>query len=501
MTLGASFIAGTFSAAGLFALSISEKGFLMEPKTRSMVLLTRLVGWMILYYFPVYLIATSNIRGFYMYGTAPSDNSLVCLGTSLSPSAVADFADSQRINQTRAVIGILIQHGLQLAIIVFVICVYIGDQFQYLGIGVLFAAGRIGFFLADIVMRPWVVPDPLCKAYAYIFAPKMIGISVGGFFAFTAAYCALRHQTNVWVGLAMPAILSCYKMIGVAVVNNAFTRGYVTKKATRQAYAHSAQGDLASAAIAGVQAHGEAARMVWILYGVVNEDSDSYWEYLVPVVAGTIWNIVARTGVMDRLWDVLTCGWLAPSRSRVLLHDSKSCMSYPRFVTIGAIFCARFCALGEVLPDSQTSLGLALLAMLLAELLEDFFCHLLRCTGLRLGRRRRHMFAEDFEAGRISSVVPSDEVTRATSVKEEYDRILAAYDFSYQLGTTYDALPFWLHFAIIATVQLHTILAFVFFVNGLNYTLGLCATPQYYGQGHARLWWPITDTSDFCAAG
>ena len=111
------------------------------------------------------------------------------------------------------------------------------------------------------------------------------------------------------------------------------------------------------------------------------------------------------------------------------------------------------------------------------------------------------MFAGDFEAGRVSSVIPSDEVTRATSVKEEYDRILAAFDFAYQLGMTYDTLPFWMHFVVSAAVQLHTILALIFFINGLNYMLGLCATPRYYGQGNARLWWPITDTDNFCAAG
>jgi len=86
-------------------------------------------------------------------------------------------------------------------------------------------------------------------------------------------------------------------------------------------------------------------------------------------------------------------------------------------------------------------------------------------------------------------------------VKEEYDRILAAFDFAYQKGLPYSEMPFWAHFSISALVQFHTILGLIFFVNGLNYVLGLCEVPQYYGVGRARIFWPITDVQQLCEGG
>eukprot|EP00435_Cladocopium_sp_Y103_P044591 s882_g12.t1 len=230
--------------------------------------------------------------------------------------------------------------------------------------------------------------------------------------------------------------------------------------------------------------------------------------------------------MLDRALSILTCGRRTPTRCSLLLQEVKYCMGYPRFFVLLAVILARFCARNPLLPCDHENMGVAVLALFLAEVVEDLMSYLLEWLDFKVHPKRRQVTEEEFEVMAkaqlrfslgsddlsMSAVVPSTSWAAARvgsndfistksdiSLKDKCWRLRERFRFSYgesDLGV----LPFWANFSAVIIAQFHTLLFMILLGNGLNFVLGFCHG-ELNGFHGALLWWPLTDPDDLCGEG
>ncbi|CAK8990185.1 unnamed protein product [Durusdinium trenchii] len=396
-TIKASAIGGLFLLAGLFAWSISEAGIPGVAKERWFVLLFRFLGWVAVYFLPVHLVAVGNLRGFNVHGSIPDNSALVCLRTGLGPHFIAEAANLEGYSAVRAVAGTLMISFLCLLIYAAFIFVYIGEEHEHLGFVFVYGVGHIVVIAGGEIVAPAVLPDPLNKRYSQKMGPATLGVALVGFFIVTASYSVVkRFIVGFWLGALMPAMLSLYEMGCLLLLQRTFTREFIEERWVRRAYQHTNQGVLVSVQIALVHAMAEGARMTLILSDMLHS-ARSNLDFLVPVLSTLAWNILVRVGMLDRALAIVTCGRRTPTRCSLLLQEVKYSMGLPRFFVVLAIVLARVLSRNPMLLVGEETAAYAILAIFLAEVVENVVSYILEWLDYRVHPTRRQITESEVE--------------------------------------------------------------------------------------------------------
>lgn len=524
-TFLASSIGSMFLFAGLIAFSISEASLPGVRKDWWFVLLFRMIGWVALYFIPVQLVGVGNLRGFCLWGVEPSNASLVCWKTAMGPENCKDMAEEMGLNGRRAFAGSCFIGIVFLLLWTSFFLVYLGPVYQHCGFILAYGVGHLLLIAISETIAPHFFPPPLDERYAQKMGPATLGPAIVGFFICTTGYrCLKRFAAGSWLGTLMPVMLSGYELGNLVIVQRTFLAEFVTEKPVRRKYLMSNQAILVSTQICFVHCMAEGARMTLILAAMSHEGNQNF-EFLVPTVSGMVWNIAVRAGMLDRALAIVTCGRRTPTRCSLLLQEVKYCMGYPRFFVLLAVVLARVCARNPVLPCDHENMGLAVLALFLAEVVEDLISYLLEWLDFKVHPKRRQVTEEEFEMmaraqlrfslgsdeASMSAVVPSatwaahvrseDFISTKSdmSLKDKCWRLRQRFAFSYgepDLGI----LPFWANFSAVIIAQFHTLLFMILLGNGLNFVLGFCHG-ELEGFDGALLWWPLTDPNDLCGEG
>ena len=101
-----------------------------------------------------------------------------------------------------------------------------------------------------------------------------------------------RFVASAWLGILMPAMLSCYELGNLVVLQRTFLAEFVTQRQVRRQYLESNQAILVSAQICMVHAMAEGARMTLILSDMSHAKEQNF-EFLVPILSGVAWNVMA----------------------------------------------------------------------------------------------------------------------------------------------------------------------------------------------------------------
>lgn len=99
-------------------------------------------------------------------------------------------------------------------------------------------------------------------------------------------------MASAWLGILMPAMLSCYELGNLVVLQRIFLAEFVTQRQVRRQYLESNQAILVSAQICMVHAMAEGARMTLILSDMSHAKEQNF-EFLVPILSGVAWNVMA----------------------------------------------------------------------------------------------------------------------------------------------------------------------------------------------------------------
>jgi len=527
-TFVASAVGSIFLFAGLTAWSISEASLPGVTKHRWFVLLFRMLGWAAVYFIPVQYVSVGNLRGFCLYGAEPGNSSLICWRVALGPQVISEYTEEKELQPRRFVAGAFIMlFFFTLSWTVFFL-VYLGPEYEHPGFVLSYGIGHILIIALGEGLSRRFTPPALDEQYAQKMGPATLGAALLGFFVCTTAFsCLRRFVASAWLGILMPAMLSCYELGNLVVLQRTFLAEFVTQRQVRRQYLESNQAILVSAQICMVHAMAEGARMTLILSDMSHAKEQNF-EFLVPILSGVAWNVMVRAGMLDRALAILTCGRRTPTRCSLLLQEVKYCMGYPRFFVILAIVMARICARNPILPIGHENSGLAVIAVFLAEILEDLLSFLLEWLDVRVHPQRRQIteaelqlmakaqlrfsIASDGGETTLSSVLPSSTWAQSRSdnqkgedlmkersdlsVKEKSWKLREQFAFSYG-EADWDVLPFWAHVASVCIAQFHSLLFMILLGNGLNYVLGYCHG-ESQGFKAAILWWPVTDPDDLC---
>eukprot|EP00435_Cladocopium_sp_Y103_P051445 s882_g16.t1 len=289
-TFLASSIGSMFMFAGLMAFSISEASLPGVPKDRWFVLLFRMIGWVALYFIPVHFVAIGNLRGFCFWGIEPSNSSLVCWKTALGPENCKEVAEELSLNGRRAFAGALVMGSVFLLLWTIFFSVYLGPVYQHCGFILAYGVGHFLTIAIGETMAPRLNPPPVDERYTHKMGPATLGLAIMGFFICTTGYtCLKRFAAGSWLGTLMPAMLSCYELVNLVILQRVFLAEFVTEKPVRRKYLMSNQAVLVSTQICFVHAMAEGARMTLILADMSHERNQTF-EFLVPIVSGMVWN-------------------------------------------------------------------------------------------------------------------------------------------------------------------------------------------------------------------
>eukprot|EP00438_Fugacium_kawagutii_P002260 Skav227476 [mRNA] locus=scaffold2491:468274:469977:+ [translate_table: standard] len=517
-TFLASSIATLFLFAGLFALSISETSWPGLEKEHWSVLLFRILAWAALYYVPVQMVAILNLRSFAFYGISPGNSGLVCWRIGFGPSIIGEIVEEMGLSQRWWgmwwLLGPVALHSLLFMIYCALFLVYLGPHYQHCGFILAYCVGHVLNLVVGEYTGQYLVPEGLSPRYAKKMGPATLGVALVGFILMTTVYSVVKRVVkSSWLGILMPALLSCYEQGNLMVLQRQFVAEFVQERSVRCKYNHCNQGILVSVQVAMVHALAEGARMTMILADM-SHSKGNYLDYLVPITSGVLWNIIVRAGLLDRAMGIVTCGRRTPTKSSLLLQEVKYCMGYPRFFTLLAVVLARMVSQNPVLPIGHENMAYAMLALFLSEVVEDLISYALYWLDIRVHPKRRQVTEEELEIlakaellaelGQLSSRRdstlsrrPTDTMSSAQSLKLKCWTLRESFAFSYgeqDLGI----LPFWAHFSAVMVSMFHTVLFMILLGNGLNYTLGFCHE-ELVGYQSGLLWWPVTNTNDLCA--
>ncbi|CAK9118000.1 unnamed protein product [Durusdinium trenchii] len=491
-TLLASSMGAGFLFIGLVAWSYSELYLSESPHLAS---LARWFGWINVYFIPVYLIALCTQRGYSIWGVAPR-------WFMITPWSLHNLAkDRGWTVPSRAVLAasvLFFVNFLAYGVLFFL------DLGEYqLGLILIHGLGHLISMILSETLAVVLLPSPSSPRYARLMGPSTLGAAMFGFFGILVGYTLAKRQVGKWTGLFLPGLLSSYELLCVAVLVRSFTSEYVEKKEVRDAYSQANQGLFVSMHIATLHAMAEGARMILILSPLCGT-APATEEFLIPICSGFVWNVLVRAGFLERVMFVISCGWRTCTRCSLLLQEVKHCTSFPRYFVILAIALARLMGTGNALPGGQETLGYAILALFIADVLENLCSSLLQYMGYQVFPEQRHCGLAELRARaarrleRRSGAAGFDDLAAVTTkgFREECWKLRARFEFLYG-PALWSRMPFWAHLVPTFFAQFHTLLYIICLSNGLSFVLGLCHD-NYQGVSRGLLWWPIESPSELC---
>lgn len=193
------------------------------------------------------------------------------------------------------------------------------------------------------------------------------------FFAVALVYLALQSVNRVLAGIALPFLVATTAKFFVTA-NNFVFRVCVTKPMQRGT-GKTVTGDqlrLADRVIYYVHGYAEACSLVSLLAGEALEPSSTW---IISVVQSFVMNLVARSYVFAMLTPYVPSRLrrvLRPGCSTHLRNQHRFTGSYPRFVAVLALLCARLAAFGtEKHPLFNNTCVAVVVAVFVFEVLQD----------------------------------------------------------------------------------------------------------------------------------
>lgn len=152
----------------------------------------------------------------------------------------------------------------------------------------------------------------------------------------------------------------------------------------------------------------------------------------------------------------------------------------------------------------QETSGYAILALFIADVLENLCSSLLQYMGYQVFPEQRHCGLAELRARaarrleRRSGAAGFDDLAAVTTkgFREECWKLRARFEFLYG-PALWSRMPFWAHLVPTFFAQFHTLLYIICLSNGLSFVLGLCHD-NYQGVSRGLLWWPIESPSELC---
>ena len=170
---------------------------------------------------------------------------------------------------------------------------YLGPDYQHFGFILAYGVGHVLTIVVGENATPYLLPEPRSPRYANKMGPATLGVALVGFILMTTAYSVVKRVVkSSWLGILMPALLSCYEQGNLMVLQRQFLREFVQDRSVRRKYSHCNQAILVSVQVAMVHSLAEGARMTMILSDMSHSNGNNF-DYIVPIVSGVLWNIIA----------------------------------------------------------------------------------------------------------------------------------------------------------------------------------------------------------------